>query len=131
MPQPSKLSRREREIMDLLFANERMSVIELCEKLTQAPTPMAVRRMLAILMEKGHVKREKVGREFIYLARQSRVRAGLSAFRQVLETFFEGSLTNALAMHLEKPNTTLTDDDLVRLQALIDQQSQAKDQKGA
>ncbi len=130
MSNPSQLSRREREIMNLLFANERMSVHEICEKLTESPTPMAVRRMLAILSDKGHIKREKVGREFIYLPKQSRVRAGLSAFRQVLETFFEGSLTNALTTHLEKPSTKLSDDDLEKLKALIDQHAQSKDTKG-
>jgi BlaI family penicillinase repressor len=130
MPSPVKLSRREREIMNLLFANQRMSVLEICQKLQESPTPMAVRRMLAILQEKGHIKREKVGREFIYLPKQSRVKAGLNALKQVLETFFEGSMTTALATHLEKPNAKLSDEDVLKLKELIDQHARSQDKKG-
>jgi predicted transcriptional regulator len=120
------LSRRERQIMDVVFARGRATVQEICAALPDPPTPMAVRRMLAILQEKGHLKREQRGREFVYLPRQSKQAAGLKALRQVLATFFDGSVGAALASHLEKPGTELSDDDLSRLTKLIDDLSQQR-----
>jgi predicted transcriptional regulator len=122
----TRLSRRERQIMDVVFARRKATVQEICAALPDPPTPMAVRRMLAILQEKGHLKREKRGREFVYLPRQSKQAAGLKALRQVLATFFDGSVGAALASHLEKPGTELSDDDLARLTKLIDDLSQQR-----
>jgi BlaI family transcriptional regulator, penicillinase repressor len=106
--------------MSIVFARQQATVHQICEQLDDAPTPMAVRRLLAILMEKGHLNRQKQGREHVYLAKQSKVRAGGNALRQVLETFFDGSIGSALATHLERPGTRLTDDDIERLGKLID-----------
>lgn len=122
----SQLSRRERQIMDIVFARQRATVQDLCAALPDPPTPMAVRRMLAILQEKGHLRREKRGREYVYLPRQSKQRAGLKALRQVLATFFDGSAGAALAMHLEKPGAQLSDDEIQRLVHLIDDLSQKR-----
>lgn len=126
MPDLTRLSRRERQIMDAVFARKRATVHEIRADLPDPPTPMAVRRMLAILQEKGHLKREKRGREFVYLPRQSKQAAGLQALRQVLATFFDGSVGAALATHLEKPGTDLSDEDLTRLTQLIDDLSQKR-----
>ena len=93
---------------------------DICERLDLQPTQMAVRRLLAILMEKGLLKRRKDGREFVYLPMQSRNRAGVKALRQVLATFFDGSIGSALATHLEKPGTKLTDDEFRQLTELIE-----------
>ncbi len=117
----SKLSRRERQLMQIVFARQQATVQEICAALPDPPTPMAVRRMLAILQEKGHLRRLKRGREFVYLPRQSRARAGLKALRQVLETFFESSAGRALAAHLERPGAELSDDEVERLAGLIDE----------
>ena len=106
--------------MDVVFAKQEVSVQQICASLPAPPTPMAVRRMLAILMEKGHLKRQKQGREFVYLSRQSKQSAGLKALRQVLATYFDGSVDAALAVHLEKPGADLTDDEIDRLTNLID-----------
>jgi predicted transcriptional regulator len=122
----TRLSRRERQIMDVVFARGKATVQEICAALPDPPTPMAVRRMLAILQDKGHLKREKRGREFVYLPRQSKQAAGLRALRQVLATFFDGSVGAALASHLEKPGTELSDDDLARLTKLVDDHSQQR-----
>jgi predicted transcriptional regulator len=122
----TRLSRRERQIMDVVFARRKATVQEICAALPDPPTPMAVRRMLAILQEKGHLKREKRGREFVYLPRQSKQAAGLKALRQVLATFFDGSVGAALATHLEKPGTELSNEDLARLTKLIDDLSQQR-----
>ncbi len=112
--------------MDVVFARRKATVQEICAALPDPPTPMAVRRMLAILQEKGHLKREKRGREFVYLPRQSKQAAGLKALRQVLTTFFDGSVGAALASHLEKPGTELSDDDVARLTKLVDDLSQQR-----
>jgi BlaI family transcriptional regulator, penicillinase repressor len=116
----SKLSRRERQIMQVIFARQQATVQEIRAALPDPPTPMAVRRMLAILHEKGQLKRQKRGREVVYLPRQSKRRAGLNALRQVLDTFFNSSVGAALATHLEKRGTNLADDELERLARLIE-----------
>ena len=121
------LTRREREIMEIIFASQRATVHQICSSLSERPTPMAVRRMLAILLEKGHLKREKLGREFVYLPIQSKQRAGLKALRQVLATFFDGSIGSALATHFDKPGKKLTDQEVQQLSELIDHLKQKRD----
>lgn len=121
MTELKNLSRRERQIMDVVFAEHPVTVNTLCDRLEGHPTPMAVRRMLAILTEKGHLRRRKRGREYVYLPRENRTRAGLKALRGVLTTFFDGSIGSALAVHLEKPGTEISDDDLARLTQLVDE----------
>jgi predicted transcriptional regulator len=117
----TQFSRRERQIMDVVFAQQGATVLQICQALPDPPTPMAVRRMLAILQEKGHLKRKKQGREYIYLPRVSKERAGVNALRQVLATFFGGSVEAALATHLEKPGSEMSDEELTRLMKLIDE----------
>ncbi len=123
MSDPRQLSRRERQIMDAVFSRQRATVQEIRDALPEPPTPMAIRRMLAILMEKGFLKRQKRGREFVYLPRQTKRVAGIQALRQVLSTFFDGSVEAALAAHLEKPGARLDRDELQRLSLLIDELS--------
>jgi predicted transcriptional regulator len=85
------------------------------------PTAMAVRRMMHILEEKGHLRRRESGREVIYAPRQAKDKAGRSAFERVLETFFGGSLEEALAAHFHSRKDQLTVDERERLIALIKQ----------
>jgi predicted transcriptional regulator len=125
----TQLSRRERQIMDIVFARKKATVQEICVALCDPPTPMAVRRMLAILREKGHLKRQKRGREYVYLPRQSKQRTGLKALRQVLETFFDGSVGAALAAHLEKPGADVSDEEVERLVQLIDDLNQERSEE--
>lgn len=122
----TQLSRREQQIMAIVFARQKATVQDIRAALPDPPTPMAVRRMLAILQEKGHLKRQKRGREFVYLPRQSKQRAGLKALRHVLETFFDGSVEAALATHLEKPGAEISDDELQRLTQLIEDLNQKR-----
>ncbi len=107
--------------MDVIFAHQGATVQQICEELPDPPTPMAVRRMLAILQEKGHLKRKKQGREFVYLPRVSKERAGVKALRNVLATFFGGSVEAALATHFEKPGSEVTNEELERLAKLINE----------
>ena len=116
----SQHSRRERQIMSIIFSRQGATVQQICAELPDPPTPMAVRRMLTILQDKGHLKRRKQGRQFVYLPKASKQKTGLNAFRQVLETYFDGSLGTAVATHLEKPGAKLTDEDVARLSTLIE-----------
>jgi BlaI family penicillinase repressor len=116
-----KLSRRERQIMDILYALEGATVLEVQAKLDDAPTDMAVRRLLHILEEKGHVKRHKRSREFVYVPKQSKSVAGRNALQQVLDTFFGGAVDEALGEHLFKGRADVSDEQLERMRGLIDQ----------
>jgi predicted transcriptional regulator len=121
MPNPAELSRRERQIMDLLFAEGEATVNRICELLPDPPTSMAVRRMLHILEEKGHLNRREQGREVVYAPREAKVKAGGSAFQRVLETFFGGSLEDALAAHLHSRKDKVSSEERDRLVKLIEQ----------
>ena len=121
MPKPPKLSRRERQIMDAVFALGEATVNQVVDSISDAPTSMAVRRMMHILEEKGHLKRHKNGREVIYSPRETRVKAGRSALQNVLETFFGGSLEEALAAHLHSRKEEVSEEERLRLIALIQQ----------
>ena len=116
----TKLSRRERQIMDILFASEQATVLEVQERLPDPPTPMAIRRMLQILEEKSQVRRRKEGRGFVYMPKQARSRAGSNALSHVIETFFGGSMEDALAAHLGKSNRDYSGEELERMRQLIE-----------
>ena len=83
--------------------------------------PMAVRRMMHILEEKGYLKRREEGREVVYLPREAKEKAGRSAFQRVLETFFGGSLEDALAAHLVARKDGMSTAERKRLVTLIGQ----------
>ena len=121
MPEPSELSRRERQIMDAVFALGEATVNKVVETIPSPPTAMAVRRLMHILEEKGHLRRRQSGREVIYAPRQTKGKAGRRAFERVLETFFGGSLEEALAAHLHSRNDRVSADERERLIALIEQ----------
>jgi predicted transcriptional regulator len=76
MPLLSNLSRRERQIMDVLFARSEATVLQISQELPDPPTPMAVRRMLHILLEKGHPQEPARGREVVYAPRETKRRPG-------------------------------------------------------
>ena len=120
MAKSSEFSRRERQIMDAVFARGEATVNQVVDSIPEPPTAMAVRRMMHILEEKGHLKRREDGREVIYAPREAKVKAGRSAFQNVLETFFSGSLEEALAAHLHSRKDTVSEDERERLIALIE-----------
>ena len=121
MPDHSKLTRRERQIMDVLFARTEATVNQIVETLPDPPTPMAVRRMMHILEEKGHLRRREQGREIVYAPRESKDKAGRSAFERVLATFFGGSLEEALSAHLLARKDGVSREERDRLVKLIEQ----------
>jgi predicted transcriptional regulator len=95
--------------------------VEVCAALPNAPGNSAVRVMLGILVRKGLLKIEKDGPRFVYLPTRPRGEAGRSAIRRVVETFFGGSLEGAVAALLDADADKLTEAEIARLKALIDQ----------
>jgi predicted transcriptional regulator len=121
MPTSSQLSRRERQIMDAVFALGEATVNQVVQAIPSPPTAMAVRRMMHILEEKGYLKRRESGREVVYVPRQTKSKAGRRAFDQVLATFFGGSLEEALAVHLHSRKDKVSAGERERLIALIEE----------
>lgn len=115
------LSRRERQIMDIVYCRGEATVRHICEDLPDPPTPMAVRRMMHILEGKGHLNRREQGREVVYRPREAKHKAGRTAFQRVVETFFGGSLEEALSAHLLSRKNKVTQDEADRLVNLIEQ----------
>lgn len=109
--------------MDILFSHGEATVKQVQAELSEAPTEMAVRRLLQILMEKGLLRSRKQGRAVIYEPKQSRKKAGASALRHVLDTFFGGAVDEALATHLASKET-LTTEQIKRLKKLIREASE-------
>lgn len=120
MADASELSRRERQIMDVVFSLGQATVNQVVEAIPDAPTPMAVRRLMHILEEKQQLRRKKQGREVVYLPRETKAKAGRSALKRVLETFFGGSLEAALAAHLDSRKDGMSDEERQRLIQLIE-----------
>ena len=118
---PKNLSRRERQIMDIVYQRERCTAQEITDALPDPPTYSAVRGLLRVLVEKGHLRHEKQGARYVYIPTQSRPVAAQSALRQVLQTFFGGSLENAVASLLADADTRLSDPELERLAQMIAQ----------
>lgn len=117
----TSLSRRERQIMDILFARGKATAAEVLEGLTDPPSYSAVRALLRILENKGHVRHERDGARYVYVPIQARNRAARSALAQVVQTFFGGSVEKAVATLLSTDDTHLTDAELERLSELIEQ----------
>ncbi len=115
------LSRREREIMDIVYARGQASATEVLEDMPDLLTRSSVRTMLRILEEKGHLKHTKKSREFIYQPIKPRKRAGQSAMRRVLKTFFDDSLEKAVAAHMADPGAELSSAEIKQLAKLIRQ----------
>jgi len=115
------LSRRERQIMDVLHARGQATAAEVLAALPNPPSYSAVRALLRILEEKGHIKHHRDGARYVYLPRVSKETASKSALRRVVSTFFQGSVTQAMAALLENSDTQISDSELEKLQQIIKQ----------
>src|SRR5688572_17087177 len=111
MTEPQNLSRRERQIMDILHAKGEAVARQVQEALTDPPSYSAVRALLRILEEKGHIKHREEGNRYIYLPRGSREKASQSALQRVVSTFFGGSRRLAIAALLEEADAELSPDE--------------------
>src|SRR5262245_35938495 len=113
------LSRRERQIMDILYRRGRASAAEVMDDLPGEPSYSTVRTQLRVLEEKGHVRHEEQGLRYVYLPAVPRHAARKSALRHLVETFFDGSTEKAVAALLGGDGSRLSDAELDRLAALI------------
>ena len=113
------LSRRERQIMDILFRRGRATAAEVMADLPGEPSYSTVRTQLRVLEQKGHVHHEEDGVRFVYTPVVARQAARKSALRHVIETFFDGSPEKAVAALLGGDAAKLTDDQLERIAGLI------------
>ena len=114
------LSRRERQIMDILYQRGRASASEILEAMPDAPTYSAVRAKLRVLEEKGHVRHEEEALRYVYVPTLARDTARRSALRHMVSTFFEGSVEEAVAALLDLGSARLSQEDLDRIARLVD-----------
>ena len=117
------LSRRERQIMDVIYQRGRATVAEVLEDIPDPPGYSAVRAMLRLLEEKGHVRHEQDGPRYVFLPVVNRDRARRSALKHVVRTFFDGSATDAVAALLDGDGK-LSDSELDRLSTMIERARQ-------
>ncbi len=113
------LSRRERQIMDALHAHRQATAAEVLGAIPDPPSYSAVRALLRILEGKGHIRRWREGARYVYQPRVSRKVASRSALRRLVSTFFQGSVTQAVAALLATADTELSDTELDQLQDII------------
>src|SRR3954469_19728242 len=120
MPETAQLSRRERQIMDVIYRRGRATAAEVLEDIPDPPGYSAVRAMLRLLEIKGHIRHEQDGPRYVFLPVVNRDRARRSALTHVVRTFFDGSATEAVAALLNDGGK-LSDAELDRLSAMIDE----------
>ncbi len=121
-----KLSRRERQIMDVLYRRGRATVAEILEALPDPPSYSAVRAMLRVLEEKKHIKHEAEDLRYVFMPVVPREKARRSAAAHMLDTFFEGSAEQAVATLLDVSAKNLSAEDYERLAALIEKARQTE-----
>jgi predicted transcriptional regulator len=113
------LSRRERQIIDILYSRERATAAEVQADLPDPPSYSAVRAMLRILEEKGHVRHQQDGPRYVYVTTLARDSAKRSALRHMVKTFFEGSAEQAISALIDDQSAHLSDAELDRLARMI------------
>jgi predicted transcriptional regulator len=117
---PVALTRRERQIMDILYRRGRATASEVMEDLPGDPHYSTVRTQLRVLEEKRHVTHEEQGPRFVYLPATPRRAARKSALRHLVDTFFDGSAEQVVAAVLGGEGAKLTEDELDRIAELVD-----------
>ncbi|MCI0574366.1 MAG: BlaI/MecI/CopY family transcriptional regulator [Myxococcaceae bacterium] len=114
------LSRRERQILDVIYRLGRATVAEVVADLPDAPSYSAVRALMGIMEEKGQLTHEQDGARYIYLPTVSREKARKGVLKSVVQTFFDGSSRQAIAALLELPESKFSREELDALSALIE-----------
>src|SRR5215813_2370191 len=114
------LSRRERQIMDVLYRKGSATAAEVLENMPNPPSYSAVRALLRILEQKGHIRHEENEGKYVFMPTVRREKAKRSALRHLVQTFFDGSPEEAVAALLDSSSSTLSDEELDRLQGLIE-----------
>jgi len=119
----TNLSRRERQIMDVVYRLGRATATDVLAQIPEPPSYSAVRAMLRVLENKGHLRHVLEGKSYVYSPTLGRSRASRSALQNMLKTFFDGSTEKAVAALLDM-SADLTDEEFARLSRLIDQARQ-------
>ena len=117
---PHLLTKRERQIMDVLYRLGRATASEIMEAMPQAPRNSTIRTQLRVLERKGHVRHEEVGLRYLYMPTVPRHSARKSALRHVVDTFFDGSTAKAVAALLGGEAARVTDEELERIAELVE-----------
>ena len=117
---PTSLTRRERQVMDVLFRRGRASVAVVMAELPGEPNYSTVRTQLRVLEDKGHVLHAEEGMRYVYAPAVPRHAARKSALKHLVETFFDGSAEQVVAAVLGGEASRLSDEDLERISDLID-----------
>jgi BlaI family transcriptional regulator, penicillinase repressor len=113
------LTRRERQIMDVLFRRGRATASQVMQELPGNPSYSTVRTQLRVLEDKGHVRHEEEGPRYVYMPAVPRRAARKSALRHLVNTFFDGSTEKVVAALLGGEGTRLSDDELKRVAELV------------
>jgi BlaI family penicillinase repressor len=116
----SGLSRRERQILEILYQRGKASATEVLEAMEDAPSNSAVRTLLRVLEEKGHVKHRAEGLKYVYVPTVAREKAKRTAVKHLLDTYFSGSPEQIVAALLDVSSTQLTREELDRMTEMIE-----------
>jgi BlaI family penicillinase repressor len=114
-----QFSRRERQIMDLIYARGEATASDVQQALPDAPSYSAVRALLRVLEGKGYLKHRQDGLRYVFLPTEPREKASRSALKNVLKTFFAGSLANAVSALVDARDGKISAEELKRLEAII------------
>ncbi len=123
MTKPEPLSRRERQILDVIYHLGRATAAEVLERLPDAPTYTTVRGLLRVLESKGHVRHEEDAGRYVYFPTTTKQRAARSALKHVVSTFFDGSPSRAMAALLGSERE-LSEEEIERLAELVERARQ-------
>ena len=121
------LSRRERQIMDVLYQKGRATAAEVMELLPDPPSYSSVRALLRILEEKGHARHEMDGTKYVFVPSVHRDKAKRSAIRHLVQTFFDGSPEQAVAALLDLSSGKLSDEEVERMTRLIEKSREGRE----
>ena len=116
-----QLTRRERQIMEVIFAKGEATAREILGEIPDPPGYSSVRKLLGILVEKGHLKQRTEGKRLVYSSRQARGRAARGAMQRLIDVFYGGSVEEAVSGLISLKKKELDQDQLARLAALIEE----------
>ncbi len=119
-PKDQSMSRRERQIMDVIHRRGQATAAEVLQEIADPPSYSAVRALLRVLEEKGHVGHVQQGPRYVYLSKVPRDTARRTALKQLVKTYFDGSTEQAMAVLLDMEASRLTDAELDRLAQLVE-----------
>lgn len=114
------LSRRERQIMEILLKTGEATAATVQEDLPDPPSYSSVRTLLRILEDKGYIRHHKAGRSFVYTPRVNRTKAKRAALKNMVQTFFDGSVEEAVATLIGMGDSRISSDEYRRLSELIE-----------